>query len=253
MKEESENKAKEYFEKGIEFHYKQRDYEQANVYYLKAIEKEWDYLDAINALAQNLRLNFKNYKSAIFYYTRVIDIDPLFDCALFRRGLCKEALKDYKGRIDDLSLLMKLEPNSSYYVSRAIVKMKINDLVGVIEDCTLAIESKIHVSFAHRFRGDAKFKLFEFNGAIDDFEKVIEIENCNHKNSIPYSISMYLLYRAYGKAKFSLNEYQGALSAFKKSASFNSKHPDPIDLIHKTKKKLRLIDEFYDHDFFSSN
>ena len=72
-------------------------------YYLKAISLDSEFTEALNGYAQNLRLNVKDYNLAIIYYSKVIELNPLFECAYFRRGICKGMLNDLHGQLYDYS------------------------------------------------------------------------------------------------------------------------------------------------------
>jgi tetratricopeptide (TPR) repeat protein len=223
--------AEKYLKQATKLHYKQKNYKEASLFYLKVIDLIPDHIEAINSHAQNLRLNLKNYSEAILYYSKVIDLNPKYEHALFQRGLCKEALGDIQGRIDDLSKLIDLDPQDSrYYISRARIKLKTNDYKGVIEDCTRIIFLNEDDSFAYLFRGIAKVEILDLISGIEDLEKAIEIEEKKSKNDIEYKGRLFMALRCCGLAKLSNNDFDGSLILAEKLVAFAPNNPQAYRL-----------------------
>jgi tetratricopeptide (TPR) repeat protein len=231
--------AKKYFEEAEILHYKIKDYYKANELYEKAIELKPDFEEAINNYAQNMRLNIKDYSKAVELYSKVIDINPKYEYAYFRRGRCKESLKNYTGAIEDLMEYIKVNSkvNSDDYVSIALIKFKIFDFKGVIEDCCKAIELDNKNSWAYKHRGIAKFEMKNYEEAIIDFKTSIEleIEEIKLKNDKRFS---YTTLSYYGIAKFELQEYNSALKIFFKCIEQYPNNHSIYELIAKVYEKL---------------
>ncbi len=79
--------------------------------------------------------NLKNYKEAIFNYTKAIEILPNYYSAYIERAECKFYLKDYRGAILDYTKAIEINPNDaeSYY-SRGGCKFILNDKNGACLD-----------------------------------------------------------------------------------------------------------------------
>ena len=234
----TETIAKEYFELGKDFHYKQRNYHLANEYYLKAIELNPNCENALYACAQNLRLNIKDYKEAIKYYSRVLELQPNQQYALFQRGICKGYLENYTGQIQDYSKVIDLEPNPADYISRALIKKKINDHVGVIIDCTHAISLESEYLPAFQYRGEARMALSDYKGAVDDLEIAIALEEEASKKRGDNRPITFGTLKHCGIAKALINDVHGALEVFQKLIAHHPDHPLPYKLSAKAKEKL---------------
>lgn len=120
--------------------FKLKKYKEANEIYLRLIADNPDFIEAINNVAQNFRLNYKDFASALRYYDRVIELNPIFEHAYFRRGLCKEKLNDIDGHINDFTRHMEIVGvKPSLFVSRAIISFRAGHFQDVIEDCRIAL------------------------------------------------------------------------------------------------------------------
>ena len=99
-------------------------------------------------------VNIKDYKSAIYYFTEVIKLNPKNSIAYNNRGNAKSDLSNTK------------EKNSEEY----------NKLINeAIEDYNKAIELNQYYVEAYNNRGIAKAKLKLFEEAIEDYNKTIEL------------------------------------------------------------------------------
>ena len=246
---EEKNLAREYFEKGNDLQYKQKRFNEASAYYLKAIDLLPNYLEALNNYAQNLRNNIKNYSEAIVYYTKVIDINPKYEYAISRRGLCKGELKDYGGQIEDLSKLIEYEPNNlDQYISRTLIRKKIDDHKGIIDDCSYVVstnEINTHAySSALQYRGEAKVALSDIIGGISDLEKAIEIEFQKSNLDSDYRPMLFGSLKSCGVAKLSINNFQGALDTFEKLVAFAPSNPQPYKLRAIANEKIGNLDAY---------
>lgn len=154
------NRAKDYFNKAEELQYKFKRFSDASAFYLKAISIEHDFIDALNNYAQNLRLNIKDYNLAIVYYSKVIDLNPLYESAYFRRGICKGMLNDLQGQVYDYSRHIEInEPDASNFASRILINLKLENNLAVIEDCKIALSLNPNHAFAKKTLIETKKKL----------------------------------------------------------------------------------------------
>ncbi|RYE37616.1 MAG: hypothetical protein EOP48_28435 [Sphingobacteriales bacterium] len=129
-----------YFREAQRLHYYKRDFEAANRYYLKVIRLEPNHINAINGLAQNLRLNIKDYPAAINAYSKVIELDKRFEHAIFRRGICYGCVGNFQAQFDDYSFhIQYIKSNGEEYISRALISQKLGRFDNVLSDCWIAI------------------------------------------------------------------------------------------------------------------
>ena len=172
---ENEKLALEYLASADEYQYKKRNFDVASLHYQIAIHFNPSLLEALNNYAQNLRLNDKDYKKAIEFYTRVIEIDPQYEYAYLRRGLCKGAMGDFHGQIKDYSEAINQTDKLDYYISRALIKFKINDYDGVITDCSYVIEKSPKDYHVYGYRGRAYISKNMLKEALRDLDYAIEL------------------------------------------------------------------------------
>ena len=71
---------------------------------------------------------------------------------------------------------IELKPDYAFaYNNRASAKYKLKDFQGAVEDCTKAIQINSKYSYAYLNRGIAKEMLFDFSGACSDWLKASEL------------------------------------------------------------------------------
>jgi tetratricopeptide (TPR) repeat protein len=143
------NRAKDYFNEANKLQYKSKRFSDANSFYLKAISIEPDFIDALNNYAQNLRLNIKDYNLAIEYYSKVIELNPLYENAYFRRGICKGMLNDLQGQVYDYSKHIEInKPKADNFISRILINLRLENYLAVKEDCKIILSLKPNHPFA---------------------------------------------------------------------------------------------------------
>ena len=122
----------------------------------------------------------------------------------------------------------------------AIIKFKLDDFNGIIEDCTKAIELDNKNIFAYNLRGQAKFELKNYEHAIIDFKTSIEIQiekiKLQDDKRFRYSSLLY-----YGKAKFELQEYKSALKIFFKCIE---QHPNSHFVYEQIAKVYEKLNDY---------
>lgn len=157
-------KAVALFEEADYLQYKMKKFEEAHRMYLKAIAIEPNFTDALNNCAQNLRFNFKDYKGAIEMFSRIIEINPLYELVYFKRGLCKEKLKDFEGQINDYSRHIEINiPDADDFLSKAIRYFYMKKYQNAIDDCKIALALKPEHDFAKKLLNDIALLLDKYN------------------------------------------------------------------------------------------
>lgn len=147
------------------------------------------------------------YRDAIIFFDKALEIDPKHIVSLAFRGVCKNGDKDYIGAIADFNKAIELgKPDTFVYASRANSKLALGDYRGAILDCNTSIGMNINYSLAYNTRAKAKFELKDFKGALMDFNKVIQLD--------PKDFGAY--YNR-GLAKYALADKEGACLDFSKA------------------------------------
>ncbi|MBI5218137.1 MAG: tetratricopeptide repeat protein [Bacteroidia bacterium] len=113
--------------------------------------------------------------------------------------------------------VIEKEPMASVaYSNRGLAKEKKKDMQGALQDYNKAIEIVPDYLEAHINRGNVRKTLGDNKGALEDFEKAVSI---NPKFPIAYNNR--------GIAKSNLNDLQGAMDDYAKAISLNPEYADP--------------------------
>ena len=170
------------------------------------------------------KMKLEDYNGAISDFNKAIELDPNYAGVYILRGTSKTRLYDFYGAISDYTKVIefdKISPSSykflfnggvdkedvyffQAYYFRAITKMKLEDYNGAISDFNKAIELDPNNAGAYMNRGNTKIKLKDFYGAISDYTKVIEL---NPNDAVAYC------YR--GNSKIILGDLNGACNDWK--------------------------------------
>ena len=184
-----------------------------------------------------------DFSNCIKFYNNQIDKTYLPD-AYYNRGTVKSLLGDYIGAVMDLNEAIVLDPKySRYFYQRGFLKQILNDYSGALGDYTKSIEfisnsklketeamigasisgddnpKKINLDnltltdilvAAYSNRGTLKQKFSDFYGAVNDFNKAIELD--------PKDAELYYN-RAYSKTD--LFNYSEAIYDYSKAIEIN--------------------------------
>ncbi|MBA3869411.1 MAG: tetratricopeptide repeat protein [Anaerolineae bacterium] len=143
-----------------------------------------------------------NYDSAIKLYGEVIQTEPSFWQASFKRGEAYAVQENYKAAVEDYNQVIKLQPDYALvYVARAVAYEQLNDHTNAIADSNKAIELKASDDYVYFNRGLAYLGIKEFEKAITDFTYWI---NLNPKT---YPVAYFYRSRAY----YAVSNLKGAL------------------------------------------
>ncbi len=169
------------------------------------------------------KINFdnKDFKQAVFFYTKAIDTNPGDTAAWCGRARAEVELEDFQGAIDDYSKSSELYPkNADTFFRRAYVKFYSRDIKGAIEDFTRAIKLNPKYSEYYRSRGYAKSVLSDYKGAIPDYNMAIKNDSANAE-----------AWYNRGVAKIKISQKESGCLDLKKGADF--KFDKAIDLFGK--------------------
>ena len=184
-----------------------------------------------------------NFSNSIKLYNNSIDKTYLPD-AYYNRGTVKSLLGDYNGAVLDLNEAIILDPKySRYFYQRGMFKTLINDYSGALDDYTKSIElisyskseetealvgasisiddipKKLNLDnltsiqilvAAYQNRGIIKQKFSDFSGAVNDFNKAIELDPKDAE-----------LYYNRGYSKTDLSNYSEAIDDYSKAIEIN--------------------------------
>ncbi len=158
----------------------------------------------------NAKYSLKDYKGAIKDYQEAIKIDPGLADAWYGKAICESILGKYDEALKDFNKAAELDPsNKDVIFNRAYyVKQKTGDYKGAIEDYNLFINrfKQNDDAFAYNNMGFCKYKLNDFEAALSDINRSIEL---NPNNPMAFK-NRALVY-------FALNNKENACSDLHKS------------------------------------
>ncbi len=131
---------------------------------------EMVYLYGRAALGQHDKVN------AVAMFTKAILLNEEFADAYLKRGEVLLEMGDVEGAAEDADWLMKMtEGVDDVLLLKARVQMAQNDDAAAIEVLDKAIEGNPFLTDAYRYRGAARLKLGDKEGAAADAQKVLEL------------------------------------------------------------------------------
>ena len=118
-----------------------------------------------------------NYEEAILYYNRALELAPTEISLVYSmRGNAKCYLGDFNGAISDQNKALTFDPlYADGYFYRSSAKLKMKNFTGAIEDYTKVIEINPKDSDAFFNRAHVKKELGDFKGACEDWRKGAEL------------------------------------------------------------------------------
>ncbi len=150
---------------------------------------------------------------------------PLKPKAYGFRGVIKTKLKDYKGAMDDFNKALTLKPKFALaFSSRGYTKFMQGKYKHALDDINRAISLDPKHALSYAYRGIAKIKLKQYKSALKDFDQAIEFD---HAEAWGYK----------GLVMERLNDRKTAATYFKK---FNKSFSDPYV------EYLAILNEFPD-------
>jgi tetratricopeptide (TPR) repeat protein len=143
-----------------------------------------------------------NYDEAIKLDGKVIDREPSFWQASYKRGEAYAIQENYKAAVDDYNHVIELQPDYALaYLARAVAYEQLDDHSHAIADSNKAIELKATDDYVYFNRGMAYLGIKEYDKAITDFTYWI---NLNPKT---YPVAYFYRSRAY----FAVSNLTGTL------------------------------------------
>ena len=166
-----------------------KDYYGAIEDFSKAIELDKE--SKVYSSRGRMKKNLLDYNGAMLDYNIAVEKYPEDESSYFGRGELKYVMEDYLGAIIDFNKCIEIKPNRIIFIDkRADCRLKIEDYIGAIEDYSMSIQNrqdkfsvdrppsenatKLLASLYYN-RGFARYKIKEYNKAIEDLKKAIEI------------------------------------------------------------------------------
>ncbi len=174
-------------------------YESALKFFNQAININSNYIEAYFQRGLLQKKVFK-YEEAIDNFTKVLEINPQFIEALFTRGECKielfdsdendyfiheantktiEEMRSWGDPLQDCNKAIEIDPNNAdFYQRRGCWKQELEDYQGAIDDYKKAIEINPSLYLSSKYfykRGRIRIKSFDYKNALNDFSKAIEL------------------------------------------------------------------------------
>jgi tetratricopeptide (TPR) repeat protein len=110
-------------------------------------------------------------------YNEVIRLEPNILNYSNRAGL-REKLQDYRGAIADYTQVLNLNPKfTNAWANRVRLRVKIGDKQGAINDSNYYVEQFPKAALSYSYRGEMRFLFLEdIQGAISDYSRAISID-----------------------------------------------------------------------------
>jgi tetratricopeptide (TPR) repeat protein len=222
----------DFFEKG-NYYWELGYFQQAIIYFTKAIELDEDnagafnnrailygelkqYTNAISDFTQAIKLDkddatayclrgflygeLKQYTNAISDFTKAIELDEDNAAAYNSRGLSYKELKQYTNAIVDFTQAIKLDKdNAAAYNNRGVSYIELKQYTNAISDFTIAIELGENLSVVYNNRASLYGVLKQYTNALVDYTKALELNNT-------YELAYYGRSAAY----YNLNQFQNS-------------------------------------------
>ncbi|MGM0408827.1 MAG: tetratricopeptide repeat protein [Bacteroidota bacterium] len=164
---------------------KLNDYKAAFEKFEDALNSLPTYAPALDGKARVLILQ-ENYKQAEKTIDKAIeynsDYAPFYltrGKAYFHRGKYKDALKDFNIGMDLIPGQDNKQLESEFYVNRGATHQKLLNFDQALEDYSKTIQINPDNPNVYLYRGSLYYQNSDFNEAIDDFSKVINIDPQN--------------------------------------------------------------------------
>jgi tetratricopeptide (TPR) repeat protein len=168
-------------------------------------------------LQADTKLNNNDARGALVDYDQAIRINPNFSNAYLGRAAARSRLEDKQGAIDDLNQAIRVNSNNVLaYAERGIYRV-FEDRKAAEADLKKALSLNIDTKDAvtYRRRGQLRFGLDDFKGAIADFDQALRI-NPNFAKA----------YTNRGMARTKLDDVHGAIAD-----CFQALHINPKDAL----------------------
>lgn len=175
----------------------------------------------------------KMWKDGEILFSDIIIKNPQQSFGYYGRGTVRTEKGNVRGAMEDFTNAIRYNPSdsSSYYNRGNLKRNPLNDYKGAVEDYTAAIRINAGFAVAYFNRAVTKLEMGNVQGALDDYNKVIELHPApkpffgNEKKSSS-SLNKNILADAYNNRGYlkqhRLNQLQDALSDYNHSIAIQS-------------------------------
>jgi tetratricopeptide (TPR) repeat protein len=157
----------------------ENDYVKAKKIALQAIEVSPKLAGTYFIVGESLKTE-KEYKDAIHYYKKILEINPIRFDAMDEIARCYCQLEDYRQALiyanKSLEESIKIDVINAYvYRIRGECYLKLNDEANAMQDFNRAIQSNPNMVMAYYYRGMIHYKNNKIDEAKADYKKVKKI------------------------------------------------------------------------------
>lgn len=205
-------------------------------------------------------LNNGYYQTAIHHANKILLLDPLNAEAYLLRGKAYSRLNEQDKALNDFNSSLKIKPGFENYYSRGLEYLKNQTWQEAIADFDSAISYNNFHKEAYFTRAYTKSLLEDFEGAIEDYKKTIELDS-NHyaaninlgniygrlgyeKDAILCFTTAIIIqpknpdgYFNRGNQKLIMNDLEGGIEDLEKSLTIDSKNINALFLLAELKIK----------------
>ncbi len=160
-----------------------------------------------------------DFKSAIFSFTKVLEINPTDTSVYFLRAKAKAWSDDLPGSMDDCNRILAINPNSCDALCyRATFKISMKDTLGAWRDIDSAYARYPRSARMYSSRAFVKARLENFQSAIEDYIIAIQMDP-----------TYYGAYVEKGACEIHLKKFKEAIKDFKTAIKVNSEYATSHD------------------------
>ena len=216
------------FKKAFKIHLEGKIKEAQKIYLklIKKIEKKHD----LFFLIATTYLQTEDYKKAINFFNKSIDIKSNFADAYNNRGIALNKMKMYHESIEDFNRAIKLKENYfDAHLNKGISLRNLKKYDEAIQSYQNCIKLKNHDAKIYNNLGNVFFEINNYDKALNFFDKAIELDN-NYAEA----------YYGRGKLLDQRNHTELAIKDFEKAVNIN----DNFDFLygHLIHAKMKICD-----------
>jgi len=174
-------------------------------------------------ISGNVKYKLKDYYGAKDDFTKVIEINPQYGKAYCKRGNAELYLEDYNGALIDFNKALEINPkDDEAEKGKQLSNTKEDSTAKAVAEAAVAEQQIDSISIIYSNIGEKMYEQKDYNGAIKNYNKVIEI-NSQKKLSFGKSLierENFFNKKAYyyrGLAEIKLGQKNGCLDLKKAS------------------------------------
>ncbi|WP_453898135.1 tetratricopeptide repeat protein [Xanthocytophaga flava] len=163
-----------FLEKGRQM-MQQGDFKGALDFLNKAIEKDPENVDALNARGV-ANLELKQYAAAQLDFDQAIKLNSNTYKPYYNRGRNQAAQQKWQPALEDFSKAVQMAPDTAdIYFNRGVIYFQLNQFPEALQDFSKAILLNPQNHDYYYNRGTTKLRIQDVQGALDDFQHSIQV------------------------------------------------------------------------------